>query len=213
MAKMKQGILGGISGKVANVVGTSWKGIAVLKSLPLSVANPKTTAQVAQRTAFASVVALGSKVLTSICIPLWNALAQQMSGFNMFVQKNVSLFDASGICAFADLHLSIGPVGDTEVTVCTYTDSVDEVAVEWDDTTLPVNGLATDLVMLVVGDKYGKIAGVLDFDTVVRSDGEIEMIVVIEGIDTDSLAAQIIFKSADGIRQSNSTGLICAHAH
>ena len=48
MGILKQGILGGFSGKVANVVGTSWKGIAVIKAMPLSVANPKTAGQVAQ---------------------------------------------------------------------------------------------------------------------------------------------------------------------
>jgi len=30
MGTIKRGILGGFSGKVANVVGTSWKGIALL---------------------------------------------------------------------------------------------------------------------------------------------------------------------------------------
>ncbi len=40
MGIIKRGILGGFSNKVANVVGSSWKGINTMRALPLSVANP-----------------------------------------------------------------------------------------------------------------------------------------------------------------------------
>ena len=43
MAIISQGILGGISGKIGNVVGGSWKGIDYLRIMPASVANPKNT--------------------------------------------------------------------------------------------------------------------------------------------------------------------------
>ena len=49
MGKISQGILGGVSGKVGNVVGGSWKGIDYLKIMPASVANPQTPAQMDQR--------------------------------------------------------------------------------------------------------------------------------------------------------------------
>ena len=52
MGIIKRGILGGVSNKVGNVVGSSWKGIATLRSLPLSVANPNTLAQRNNRTSF-----------------------------------------------------------------------------------------------------------------------------------------------------------------
>src|SRR5690606_508733 len=42
MGIIKQGILGGFSGKVGNVVGASWKGIDYIRSLPSSVSNPRT---------------------------------------------------------------------------------------------------------------------------------------------------------------------------
>lgn len=55
MGKIKQGILGGFSGKVGPVVGSSWKGKAVMKAMPLSVHNPNTVAQQEQRAKFALV--------------------------------------------------------------------------------------------------------------------------------------------------------------
>ena len=56
MGKIGRGILGGVSGKVANVVGSRWKGIDYIRAKPLSVANPRTLLQVNQRTKFALVL-------------------------------------------------------------------------------------------------------------------------------------------------------------
>ncbi|MCK5774811.1 MAG: hypothetical protein KAH25_01475 [Bacteroidales bacterium] len=56
MGKINQGILGGVSGKVGNVVGGNWKGIDYLRIMPASVANPKTPAQVDQRSKFVTVL-------------------------------------------------------------------------------------------------------------------------------------------------------------
>jgi hypothetical protein len=56
MGKISQGILGGLSGKVGNVIGGSWKGIDYIRIKPSSVANPRTEGQVNQRTKFSSVL-------------------------------------------------------------------------------------------------------------------------------------------------------------
>jgi len=96
MAVINQGILGGFSGKVANVVGTSWKGIAVMKALPLSVANPRTAAQVAQRTKMAACVSMLQPILSQVIKPLNDRFAGKMSGFNYALQASISAFDESG---------------------------------------------------------------------------------------------------------------------
>ena len=69
MGKIKQGILGAVSGKVGGVVGSSWKGIAYLKVLPASVANPNTAAQQTQRGAFSGIVA--NRIKNSQLIPFF----------------------------------------------------------------------------------------------------------------------------------------------
>lgn len=48
MGKINQGILGGFSGKVGNVIGGNWKGIDYMRVKPASVANPQTEGQVNQ---------------------------------------------------------------------------------------------------------------------------------------------------------------------
>lgn len=96
MAVINQGILGGFSGKVANVVGTSWKGIAVMKALPLSVANPRTAAQVAQRSKMAGCVAMLQPILSQVIKPLNDRFAGKMSGFNYALQASIGAFDDAG---------------------------------------------------------------------------------------------------------------------
>ena len=94
MGVIKRGLLGGVSNKIGNVVGSSWKGIATLRSLPLSVANPNTKAQRDNRSTFTLMSQLGSEVLATVCQPLWNRDAKQMSGFNAYVKDNKMAFDA-----------------------------------------------------------------------------------------------------------------------
>ena len=93
MGIIKRGILGGVSNKIGNVVGSSWKGIATLRSLPLSVANPNTSAQRTNRDSFSIMSKLGSDVLAIVCQPLWNRDAKQMSGFNAYVMNNKRAYD------------------------------------------------------------------------------------------------------------------------
>lgn len=52
MATFKHGIHGGFKGRVGNVVGSSWKGLDVMKIRPASVANPNTRRQRDQRSRF-----------------------------------------------------------------------------------------------------------------------------------------------------------------
>ena len=52
MGTIKQGILGGFSGKVGTVIGSSWKGISYMRGQAPHVKNPRTAGQVNQRLKF-----------------------------------------------------------------------------------------------------------------------------------------------------------------
>lgn len=91
MGIIKRGILGGFQNKVGPVVGTSWKGISVIKSRPVTVANPNTEAQQAQRLAMKQIAAyLRSFGLDNVRL-LNNSQAVHMSGYNRCV-KHVNKF-------------------------------------------------------------------------------------------------------------------------
>ena len=108
MAVIKRGILGGVSNKIGNVVGSSWKGIATLRSLPLSVANPNTQEQKTNRNSFSIMSKLGSDVLATVCQPLWNRDAKQMSGFNAYVKENKLAYDENWVAWLANPVMSKG---------------------------------------------------------------------------------------------------------
>ena len=108
MAIVRQGILGGFRGRVGNIVGTGWKGKAVMKSLPLTVANPRTAGQVKQRNRFSLLVHLASGILASIVKPLWDRSASGMSGYNSFISANQNAFHPSGELSFEDFIISRG---------------------------------------------------------------------------------------------------------
>jgi hypothetical protein len=81
MGTIKQGILGGFSGKVGTVIGASWKGINYMRSIPQHVKNPRTEGQVSQRSKFA--LALNFlKPVTGFLRTGWKLYAHRQSPFN-----------------------------------------------------------------------------------------------------------------------------------
>ena len=149
MGVIKRGILGGFSGRVANVVGSSWKGIAYMKSLPLSVANPQTAGQTTQRNAFTAAVFAATSTLTTWIKPLWDRFAQQMSGYNDFVSRNVEFFVDGVLTVPSSLKASVGilfvsPILDLSASVGT-----GHIDIEL-STANGTNGAATDDVYILV---------------------------------------------------------------
>ncbi len=87
MGKIKQGILGGFKGKVGTVIGASWNGIAYMKGLPQSQKDPKTAAQMRQRTFFKEVQNLVSQMTAEQQKFLILATPQGMTRRNMLARQ------------------------------------------------------------------------------------------------------------------------------
>ena len=174
MAKIKQGILGGFSGKVAGVVGTSWKGRAVMKSQPLSVANPRTEAQQEQRGKFSKIAELASAILTTFVQPVENPISGNISGYNKFVKDNKAAFSALGKLVADNFGCGGGKIiniespsvlavrGDTNVTL-SWTNSAGLSAIR-----------LTDKVYAVVFDIDGNVMSVSG-GTATRDDGLVDL--------------------------------------
>ena len=88
MAVINQGILGGFSGKVGTVIGGTWKGISYMRSIPASVSNPRTPAQVEQRAKF-SAVGKFLHPLTSFLRIGFKSAAVKMSAYNAAMSFNL----------------------------------------------------------------------------------------------------------------------------
>lgn len=131
MARLPQGILGGVVGSVGNLVGTSWKGIPIIKTKPLSVANPKTAKQIAQRTKMSNIVAFSQPILSTIIKPLNDRFAQRQSGYNLFVSRNIKLFVDEFPSPANELEISRGKLGSTSNLVAESENGSNELSVAW----------------------------------------------------------------------------------
>jgi len=153
MGVIKRGILGGFSGKVANVVGSSWKGIAVMKSLPLSVANPRTASQTLQRGKFTNVGQFGSDILVSCIKPLRDRFAQQQSGYNTFISKNIDVFNQTELVDHADLSISEGNLTPVENLAFDGNVATNSLNLSWDDNSAVGNASTDDELFVAVFNK------------------------------------------------------------
>src|SRR5574344_2089612 len=81
MGTIKQGILGGFSGKVVTVVGGSWKGISYMRGRAQSIKNPRTEAQMEQRGKFALTLAF-LKPITAYVRTGYKNYASKQTEFN-----------------------------------------------------------------------------------------------------------------------------------
>ena len=113
MGKIKQGILGGFRGTVGTVVGSSWNGIAYMKGKPQSVRNPRTDAQVNQRTFFKEVQALVAQLTDEQLASLFPSVTRGMTRRNMLTRQISACADYTEDVKTFDLALLEG-IGNGE---------------------------------------------------------------------------------------------------
>lgn len=106
MAKIKSGILSKVQGKVAGVVGATWKGQNYLREL-VKPGNPKTPAQQLQRGKMSVAVKASRTFLAPVLTRFVSKFVKNMSAYNWFVKQNIAAA-ASPSTDIKDLMLSFG---------------------------------------------------------------------------------------------------------
>ena len=213
MGIIKRGILGGVANKIGNVVGSSWKGIATLRSLPLSVANPNTLAQRTNRNSFSIMSKLGSDVLATVCQPLWNRDAKQMSGFNAYVMNNKRAFDEDPEAWIANPIMSKGNLSATLSNVGINNGGAD-LALVFDTSLKNPQDASDDIAYVQVihqnnSDPAKPVFSAKGFITnAKRSDGHVQVANPFETSAGDKLIFSLSFKSVDGREVANSSSLV-----
>lgn len=110
MAKIKAGILSKVSGKVAGVVGGTWKGTNYIREL-VKPANPNTPLQQAQRGKMAFIVATARQLVGDVLNPYLNKFCKTMSGYNWFCKENISKLAGIPLAFASAPVLSFGTLG------------------------------------------------------------------------------------------------------
>lgn len=131
MAKLSQGILGGISGKVGSVIGSSWKGIPVIRIKPVSVADRKSAAQLAQRTSFSLAVEMSKQVLSSFIKPIWDRFQTKQSGYNAFVSNLLGVFKEGYSYSNHQLIVAYGQMEAQSPLTAVLSNGGQDLAITW----------------------------------------------------------------------------------
>jgi len=151
MGTIKQGILGGFSGKVGTVIGGSWKGISYMRSQAQSVKNPRTDGQLSQRSKFALALDF-LKPLTDIVRTGFKLYTNKQTAFNAAMSYTL----ANAISGdypdyelnFASTLISRGAL--TSATNGVATSANGSVTVTWGDNTGVGTAKATDKALIAV---------------------------------------------------------------
>jgi hypothetical protein len=118
MARIKKGVLGGLSGKVGNVIGGKVRGTDYLRSLPTGNTNANTILQQAQRAKFATVINF-LKPMRDIVRIGFKPEAGRNSGFNAAMSYNfhhalVGDFDTGFAIDFVKALIASGDLPSVE---------------------------------------------------------------------------------------------------
>lgn len=208
MGIIKRGILGGFSGKVGNIVGTSWKGRAVIKAMPLSVANPKTTKQVNQRGAMTNCVVAAKEFLGNAIPAICSPFAGDISGYNLFVKRTIKAFDVAGNFTAEKFKISEGSLGNYLNGSVTYDVSDSEVMFSLSNREHSDYNVETDLVFIVLWNNTQK-KGAMVSKTVATSFVD-EKVKIDAGFAEvgDDVSAVVCTKRLDNSRQSGTTSFL-----
>lgn len=207
MGKIAQGILGGLSGKVGNIIGGSWKGIDYIRIKPSSVANPRTEGQVNQRNKFT--ITLEYLQATKDFIKIgYKSFAVKKTEFN--AAMSYVLNNAVGGIApnfTIDYSLALLSRGSLSGVLNGATDltTAGQVSFDWDDNSAEGNANVTDKAMVLVYNPSKK-ESISILDGADRTVGS-QVVTIPNTYAGDTVELFMAFVSVDGTQVSNSVYL------
>ena len=104
------------SSKLGKMIKSSWLGREYERRMPETVANPRTEAQQAHRTAFGEVSKLSAAMREAHEVGLhWKAIRERLNTPSVFKKINKDCYGADGI-DYARVRISYGTVSEVKVT-------------------------------------------------------------------------------------------------
>lgn len=203
MGTIKKGIMGGFSGKVGNIVGASWKGIAYIRSMPASIHNPRTEKQVTQRNKFSLIGRLLKTLNPVVKVGFKSIAGRGKSTYSAAMSCNIAKAVTGVYPDFAidypNLVIAAGPLYPaSSATAACEAGNLDFV---WDSAVVN-NAKATDRVM-VIACNVSKETAVYDMDIAARADGTASLPLPAAWVG-DEVETYVVFASEEGALVSDS---------
>lgn len=206
MARVQNTLIGKSSGSVGGATFSSWKGINVLKSKAISVANPKTDGQVLQRSKMTLMVQLYR--LVSLMVQTgFKTLAVKKSEYNAFISENIQnaltvLTPTTSEVNYPAVSLAKGTIGVQAVTSLTATNGVANATINWDSSNLPVGASLSDIAYAAIFNETKNIWGFSN--SALRSADAAVVTMPLSAATSDVLHSYLFFKSAGNDEVSDS---------
>lgn len=203
MATFNQGILGGFSGKVGTVIGSTWKSINYMRALAVNVHNPNTVKQQCQRGRFRT-AAFFCKAVKPVIQNGFREYASRQTAVNAamsYLLRNAVVGCAKEAALdFDKVRVSQGSL--TAVVDATVEVEGSKAAFSWTDNSGMGDATGEDVAMVLAYNKDRQEA-VYDLTAAKRADGAAELTLP-AGWDGEALAVYLGFCSEDGRHASNS---------
>ena len=114
MATLKNGLSGGFSGKVGNIIGSSCRGVEYIKSVPTKMTNPRTKGQTRQRSNFVVTQSFLRTFIPIIRIGFQEYAVDGKSAFNAAMSYNMINGIKAGVMGseldYKNILISRGPL-------------------------------------------------------------------------------------------------------
>ncbi|WP_164121873.1 MULTISPECIES: DUF6266 family protein [Sphingobacterium] len=172
MARFLKGITGAYSGKVGSVIGSSWRNVDYVRSLPKRSNKPATEDQLAQRARFALAVSFLSPIKDLLKLGYSDAMQPRATGYNKALQHLLA-YGITG--AYPSFELDYASVviakgGLANLMGVAWTESApQEISVTWTVEENRFNAFADDSVILLMYNKEKQFFSILE--SAVRNDG------------------------------------------
>lgn len=189
---------GSLRGRLAGMVGASWKGIQYIRKMVIP-ANPNTAAQQGTRTVFAYLVETGRRINSTILKNFILPKPKKSSPFNEFISRNKSMI-SNGVVDKAALVIGDGSLFTPELTSVAWNAATNNVDFDW-SADLQGEAKNDDIVILIA---YNETTDTYGFKTTtIRADttGNISMdltigdqcygyMFIVQGDDLSSITSQ-----------------------
>ncbi len=154
MAVTQNTLIGRTKNSIGGVTFSTWKGLNVAKSKPISVANPNTPGQQVQRNRLSALVAI-YRLISQIIQIGFRTLAINKSQYNAFVSENIiQAFtvnpDNSVTFVPSELVTGKGTIGSIPIVSLQGQNGSNSVIMEWNETLTPVGSNGSDIANLIV---------------------------------------------------------------
>lgn len=204
MARFIKGINGAYSGKVGNVVGSNWRSIDYVRSVPKRSKKPASVKQLEHRAKFGLIISFIAPIKDIVNIGLSDSNLRKYTGFNLAVKM---LLNAAVVGDYPDIRidyskvqLSKGPLAELAQLSCEET-APQVISIGWLSVLNRFNSFLDDEVVIIMYDLADKVFSI--FEDVTRAD-EGYTIEMPQNAAGHTMAAWVFVIHRDGIQTSNS---------